>query len=282
MLLFYIILFCISGIYPASNNHQLEQIEIDDAIVLEVLKQFTEKHDFFNDPQNKLFLLLRFEANNSNKVIYVSSGQLISYFESNIPDAFAIVESRLVFIYNDQDSLENQISFEEFYNQFSFSIRNNVLPNGELNPNEDIVSFLNPECWRVILKKNKILDIKKVYSFPSKSFCKDYKYDENGHVIYHDGIYAASQIPPEPPYGFSFVNYLESNTSLIINDNLDITLVFVIDENGKATDVQIEGLDDQILEKQIIAALKNMPRWTPGKIDGKSVNVRDSYGLKEF
>lgn len=100
--------------------------------------------------------------------------------------------------------------------------------------------------------------------------------------MYKDGIYAYTDIPPLPPLGFSLVDYLRKSTSFKIENYLDITLVFVIDENGKARDIHIEGLIEENYRDEIIQALSGMPLWSPGMVNGKPVRVRDYYGLKEF
>jgi len=48
---------------------------------------------------------------------------------------------------------------------------------------------------------------------------------------------------------------------------------FVIDKNGKVTDVQIIRGVDPYLDKEAIRVVSSMPAWTPGKQRGKTVKV---------
>jgi len=49
---------------------------------------------------------------------------------------------------------------------------------------------------------------------------------------------------------------------------------FVIDKEGKVTDVEILRGVDPALDKEAIRVVKSMPSWKPGKQRGKSVKVR--------
>ena len=96
------------------------------------------------------------------------------------------------------------------------------------------------------------------------------------------GIYSRAEIMPEYPGG-------QNALSTYINDHLDysqaaiddnttgaLKVSFVVDENGKVTDVHLigdkkvgDGLDDAAMK-----VISNMPAWTPGKVKGKNVSTR--------
>ena len=49
---------------------------------------------------------------------------------------------------------------------------------------------------------------------------------------------------------------------------------FVVDKKGKVTDVRVKNEVDAALSKEAIRLVKAMPLWTPGKLQGKAVNVQ--------
>ncbi|MCO4292022.1 energy transducer TonB [Solitalea sp. MAHUQ-68] len=71
-----------------------------------------------------------------------------------------------------------------------------------------------------------------------------------------------------------------------INKNLDkkklrsvkkvgrVTAQFVIDTLGKVRDLVVIKSLDPIADNELIRVIRLMPQWTPGKQNGKAVNVR--------
>lgn len=55
---------------------------------------------------------------------------------------------------------------------------------------------------------------------------------------------------------------------------------FVINENGKVTDVTILRGVDPILDKEALKVVENLPDWKPGKQSGKNVKVRMNIPIK--
>lgn len=53
-----------------------------------------------------------------------------------------------------------------------------------------------------------------------------------------------------------------------------VTCAFVINADGKVSDVSVLRGVEQALNKEAIRILSKMPVWTPGKIDGRAVPVR--------
>lgn len=50
---------------------------------------------------------------------------------------------------------------------------------------------------------------------------------------------------------------------------------FIVDKNGKIKKVELfKSSGNQLLDKEAIRVVKKMPRWSPGKNNGKEVNVR--------
>jgi TonB family protein len=49
---------------------------------------------------------------------------------------------------------------------------------------------------------------------------------------------------------------------------------FVVNKKGKVTQVKIEKGPDESLNKEALRVINKMPDWTPGKHEGKNVNVK--------
>lgn len=74
-----------------------------------------------------------------------------------------------------------------------------------------------------------------------------------------------------------FHSYLSQNIDLSgISQNLvsgRVIVQFCVDSTGQTTDVRIiKSLRDD-LDKAVVNAIKNSPKWIPGKKDGKPVKV---------
>ncbi|MGZ2368530.1 energy transducer TonB [Ancylomarina sp. YFZ004] len=48
---------------------------------------------------------------------------------------------------------------------------------------------------------------------------------------------------------------------------------FIVDENGDVVYEHIRKSDDQCLDEAALTVIRNMPKWTPGLLDGKAVKV---------
>ena len=54
-----------------------------------------------------------------------------------------------------------------------------------------------------------------------------------------------------------------------------VYLEFVINEEGSVTDVKvIRGTGNNSLDEEAVRVVKNMPKWIPGKKNGKAVSVK--------
>jgi len=91
--------------------------------------------------------------------------------------------------------------------------------------------------------------------------------------------FAVIEDKPEFPGGMGkLMQYLGKNTKFpqIAKEN-DIQgrvfVQFVIDKQGKVTDVQIARGVDPYLDKEALRVVKSMPNWKPGKQRGKAVKV---------
>ena len=74
-----------------------------------------------------------------------------------------------------------------------------------------------------------------------------------------------------PPYLLKHVKYTEADRSIGIEGTVYVQ--FVVDETGQVTDVQVIRGVSHNLDRQVVKAVENMPRWKPGKQQGHAVPV---------
>lgn len=53
-----------------------------------------------------------------------------------------------------------------------------------------------------------------------------------------------------------------------------VIVSFVVDVDGEISDINIERSVDPSLDREAARVVKSMPKWIPGKVDGKPVKVR--------
>lgn len=104
-------------------------------------------------------------------------------------------------------------------------------------------------------------------------------------------IYRVAEVMPQYPGGNqAMMEFLGNN--IVYPDSCKaegiqgvVFLSFVIDEEGKVKDLEVLRTPDDRLSKNAMEVVKKMPKWTPGKQDGKPVKVQYnlpiSYRLQE-
>ncbi|MDD3741237.1 MAG: energy transducer TonB, partial [Bacteroidales bacterium] len=131
-----------------------------------------------------------------------------------------------------------------------------------------------------------------------RSFDRDINYN-TGSVVYapagnvtdqetpnsHLETISFANIEDKPvfPGGYeALIKFIEENTNYPESeDNLDasvkILVSFVIDTAGYVTNVNVlKGLNPEY-DTEAVRVIKMLPRWTPGKLNGKPVNVSFVY-----
>lgn len=83
----------------------------------------------------------------------------------------------------------------------------------------------------------------------------------------------------------SFQQYLQENMKFMVDNSItliykDITVGFVIDENGYLTCPEVKVKNNQALASEIIHMLKKSPRWQPGYLNGIPVKVKLTVELE--
>ncbi len=93
-------------------------------------------------------------------------------------------------------------------------------------------------------------------------------------------VYTEVEEMPEYPGGMEGLrNFLVENVTYPEKAKKNkitgkVYVSFVIDKNGAVTNTQIAKGVDPDLDKEAIRVVRLMEKWTPGKQDGKAVNVQ--------
>lgn len=99
-------------------------------------------------------------------------------------------------------------------------------------------------------------------------------------------IYDKVEVMPEYPGGAAaFMRYLAQNvkypTVAQENGTQGIVIVqFVVDADGSVTNAHVITSVDPYLDEEALRVIKSMPRWTPGKLNGKPVRVKYTTPIK--
>lgn len=87
------------------------------------------------------------------------------------------------------------------------------------------------------------------------------------------------EMPQFPGGPTAFMKWLDANigypkNSLEEKTEGDMEVVFYILKNGTASDIKITKSIDPEIDSHVLKVLRRMPRWTPGKADGKFTAVQ--------
>ena len=96
-------------------------------------------------------------------------------------------------------------------------------------------------------------------------------------------IYEAPEVMPEYPGGMqAMMNFIGENVKYpddAIEKNISgkAYVTFVVEKDGSVSEAKIMKGVCESIDKEALRVVKAMPKWTPGKMNGK--NVRVSYTL---
>lgn len=99
-------------------------------------------------------------------------------------------------------------------------------------------------------------------------------------------IYDNAEVMPEYPGGqVALMRYIAQNVkypkSAQENGTQGIVVVqFVVDADGSVTNAHVITSVDPYLDEEALRVIKSMPRWTPGKLNGKPVRVKYTTPIK--
>ena len=103
----------------------------------------------------------------------------------------------------------------------------------------------------------------------------------NGRLVYRE-VYEYDYVDDKPQFpggGSALLNYINETRRYpadAYSRGIEgrVTCAFVINTDGKVSDVTVLRGVEQTLHKEAVRILSKMPDWTPGKIDGQLVPVR--------
>ena len=92
-------------------------------------------------------------------------------------------------------------------------------------------------------------------------------------------LQVCEQMPEYPGGVGELMKFLSTNVKypVIAQENEiqgRVIVQFVVKKDGSIEDVQIAKGVDPVLDKEALRVISSMPKWTPGKQDGKAVNVK--------
>ena len=86
-------------------------------------------------------------------------------------------------------------------------------------------------------------------------------------------------VQPEFPSGidtfYAYVSTALSRNRVYVPGRVNVT--FVIEKDGKLTNVEVTGVNDKKMKETIIKVFRASPKWKPGLINGEP--VRAQYNL---
>ena len=100
-----------------------------------------------------------------------------------------------------------------------------------------------------------------------------------------DGIYEIVDTPPTYPGGDAALLKFISDNIKYPEDAMKAGISgrvftrFIINEDGSLSDIVVMRGVNSSLDAEAIRVVKAMPKWTPGKVDGKAVKVRYALPL---
>lgn len=103
----------------------------------------------------------------------------------------------------------------------------------------------------------------------------------NGRLVYRE-VYEYDYVDDKPQFpggGSALLNYINETRRYpadAYSRGIEgrVTCAFVINTDGKVSDVTVLRGVEQTLNKEAVRILSKIPDWTPGKIDGQLVPVR--------
>lgn len=105
-------------------------------------------------------------------------------------------------------------------------------------------------------------------------------FSEGGRFVSDEKVFSVVEQMPEFPGGqAAFLKWLSDNIKYpaIAEENGiqgRVICTFVVERNGSITDVQVVRSIDPSLDKEAVRVLKIMPKWIPGRANGKTVRVK--------
>ena len=93
-------------------------------------------------------------------------------------------------------------------------------------------------------------------------------------------VYDVVEVMPQYPGGqIAMLKYIMKNIKYpkqIMEEGIQgrVTVSFIVEKDGRVSNVRLLRSVQPSLDKEAIRVVKSMPKWTPGKHNGKPVRVR--------
>lgn len=93
-------------------------------------------------------------------------------------------------------------------------------------------------------------------------------------------VYDVVEVMPQYPGGqIAMLKYIMENIKYpkqIMEEGIQgrVTVSFIVEKDGRVSNVRLLRSVQPSLDKEAIRVVKSMPKWTPGKQNGKPVRVR--------
>jgi tonB family C-terminal domain len=96
----------------------------------------------------------------------------------------------------------------------------------------------------------------------------------------NDMVFDVVEVMPQFPGGqIAMMKYIMENIKYpkqIMEEGIQgrVTVSFIVEKDGRVSNVRLLRSVQSALDKEAIRVVKSMPKWTPGKHNGKPVRVR--------
>ena len=96
----------------------------------------------------------------------------------------------------------------------------------------------------------------------------------------NDMVFDVVEVMPQFPGGqIAMLQYLMKNIKYpeqVVKEGIQgrVTVRFIVEKDGSISDVKPVLSVHPLLNKEAVRVVKSMPKWTPGKQNGKPVRVR--------
>jgi len=96
----------------------------------------------------------------------------------------------------------------------------------------------------------------------------------------NDMVFDVVEVMPQFPGGqIAMLQYLMKNIKYpeqVVKEGIQgrVTVSFIVEKDGSISDVKPVLSVHPLLNKEAVRVVKSMPKWTPGKQNGKPVRVR--------
>jgi TonB family protein len=221
---------------------------------------------------------------------FISYGQDTTYYDSNSKKARSLNGASYYEIIQKSPTNKKQVTTRTYYmsgqqksecfTSKKGTCRKEWYENGQLHRADTTNSDGKYNGLVLTYWENAIL--KRNDTFENGNFTKGFCYDKNGKEIEH---YDYEIMPCFPGGQRAMIQYLSSETRYPLQsaeNGIEGTayVEFVINKEGFATEFKLVNVIDYNLGIEALRVASNMPRWSPGMVDGDPVRVHFTMPVK--